>query len=70
MSIATTMKSLAAFGFAAVFITGVRGGVLPDCTKTPLSSNKICDTTATPRDRAAALVAAMQSNEKLANIVR
>jgi beta-D-xylosidase 4 len=42
----------------------------PDCVSGPLKSNKICDVTATPKERAAALVAAMTQQEKLANLVR
>ncbi|KAF2738056.1 beta-xylosidase [Polyplosphaeria fusca] len=42
----------------------------PDCSSGPLKSNKICDTTADPAARAAALVAAMQQQEKLDNLVR
>ncbi|RYP69886.1 hypothetical protein DL771_005829 [Monosporascus sp. 5C6A] len=41
----------------------------PDCTKEPLASNKICDVTASPPERAAALVEAMLPSEKLENIV-
>ena len=52
----------------------VRGALLstamPDCSKDPLKSNKVCDTAASPADRAAALVGAMKQEEKLANIVR
>lgn len=43
---------------------------LPDCTSSPLKSNKICDVTASPASRAAALVDAMQTQEKLDNLVR
>jgi beta-D-xylosidase 4 len=42
----------------------------PDCTNGVLKSNKICDITAPPSERAAALVAAMQQQEKLDNLVR
>jgi beta-D-xylosidase 4 len=42
----------------------------PDCVNGPLASNKICDVTADPKERAAALVAAMQPEEKLRNLVR
>jgi beta-D-xylosidase 4 len=64
------MKTLSALGIAAACVGGARASTLPDCTKAPLSQNKICDTTATPRERAAALVAAMQNSEKLVNLVR
>ncbi|KAH8890713.1 glycosyl hydrolase family 3 N terminal domain-containing protein [Thozetella sp. PMI_491] len=63
------MKLVVAISFAVVCIGQVHGGVLPDCTKAPLASNKICDAKLSPRERAAALVAAMQVSEKLANIV-
>jgi xylan 1,4-beta-xylosidase len=42
----------------------------PDCANGPLKSNKICDVKASPSERAAALVAAMQTQEKLDNLVR
>ncbi|PWO20629.1 60s ribosome biogenesis protein rrp14 protein [Pyrenophora tritici-repentis] len=41
----------------------------PDCVNGPLKSNAICDVTASPAKRAAALVAAMQTQEKLDNLV-
>jgi beta-D-xylosidase 4 len=43
---------------------------LPDCVNGALKSNKVCDVTASPADRASALVQAMSSSEKLLNIVR
>jgi beta-D-xylosidase 4 len=42
----------------------------PDCTNGPLSTNAICDVNASPSKRAAALVAAMETQEKLDNLVR
>lgn len=42
----------------------------PDCSNGPLKDNKICDVTAAPAERAAALVEAMQTNEKLDNLMR
>ena len=42
----------------------------PDCEDGPLASNLVCDTTASPGDRAAALVEAMTIDEKLANLVK
>lgn len=42
----------------------------PDCVRGPLSTNAICDVNASPSKRAAALVAAMQTQEKLDNLVR
>jgi hypothetical protein len=41
-----------------------------DCSKTPLKNNKVCDTSLSPTDRAAALVAAMTQSEKMANLLR
>ncbi|KAM0355064.1 hypothetical protein ACHAPU_000915 [Fusarium lateritium] len=41
----------------------------PDCSKKPLSSNGICDVTKSPAKRAAALVAAMNPQEKVGNLV-
>ncbi|KAF1995577.1 glycoside hydrolase family 3 protein [Amniculicola lignicola CBS 123094] len=41
----------------------------PNCISGPLKSNKICDVDAEPAERAAALVAAMSQQEKLANLV-
>jgi beta-D-xylosidase 4 len=46
------------------------GAIGPDCVNGPLKSNKICDTSADPAERVAALVAAMTPEEKLANLVR
>jgi len=43
---------------------------LPDCVNGPLKSNKVCNVTESPANRAAALVEVMQSSEKLQNIVR
>lgn len=42
----------------------------PDCVSGPLASNKICDKNASPPERAAALVAAMEDQEKLDNLMR
>jgi beta-D-xylosidase 4 len=41
----------------------------PDCVNGPLASNTVCDMKASPPDRAAALVKAMNITEKLANLV-
>lgn len=42
----------------------------PDCENGLLAKNKICDRTLSPPARAAALVAALNSDEKLQNIIR
>jgi beta-D-xylosidase 4 len=44
--------------------------VYPDCVNGLLKTNKVCDKTLTPGERAAALVAALQPSEKLQNIIR
>ncbi|KAL1840373.1 hypothetical protein VTK73DRAFT_3777 [Phialemonium thermophilum] len=41
----------------------------PDCANGPLADTTVCDTEASPRDRAAALVALMKTSEKLVNLV-
>lgn len=41
----------------------------PDCTSGPLSNNTVCNVKATPPERAAALVKAMNITEKLVNLV-
>lgn len=66
------MGRLASLGLAAVYVAGVygNGSTPPDCSKAPLSNNKICNTSLSPRERATALVSAMQTSEKLANLVR
>lgn len=42
----------------------------PDCVNGPLKDNKICDVNAAPTERAMALVAAMENEEKLDNLMR
>lgn len=46
--------------------------VFPDCLNGPeiLTTNLVCDTTASPSARAAALIKAWNITEKLANIVK
>lgn len=54
-----------------VLVVPARSGVTyPDCANGPLRSNVVCDTSAAPEARAAALVAAMNNNEKLANLIK
>lgn len=60
-SLSTLALALAATAQAAIG---------PDCKNGPLKGNKICDLSATPAERAAALVAAMQTSEKLDNLMR
>lgn len=42
---------------------------LPDCTRDPLCSNDVCDTSKSIEDRAAALTKSMSLEEKVANLV-
>jgi beta-D-xylosidase 4 len=56
--------TLVALFFASVAAIG------PDCVNGPLAANKICDKNASPPERAAALVAAMEDTEKLDNLMR
>lgn len=62
--------SLASWLAIAPLVPVAFGAVGPDCKNGPLKSNKICDVTASPTERAAALVSAMKQDEKLANLVR
>lgn len=67
------MAFVSSLAFAALgaLIVPARGGVTyPDCANGPLRSNTVCDTSASPAARAAALVEAMNTNEKLANLIK
>lgn len=48
----------------------VFGFSYPDCVNGPLASNKVCDVKASPADRAAALVGALNTTEKLTLLVQ
>ncbi|KAK4159859.1 glycoside hydrolase [Cladorrhinum sp. PSN259] len=51
-------------------VAPARAGVkYPDCANGPLKSNLVCNTAASPEARASAVVAAMNNNEKLANLI-
>ena len=53
----------------SVLIEAVKGAVqYPDCLNGLLESNLVCDTTAPPSSRAAALVSSLTNAEKLANL--
>ncbi|KAL1836448.1 hypothetical protein VTJ49DRAFT_5136 [Mycothermus thermophilus] len=54
---------------AALAVKGAVGLEYPDCVNGPLANNTVCDVTATPADRAAALVKVMTVAEKLDNLV-
>ncbi|KAH6853970.1 glycoside hydrolase family 3 protein [Chaetomium sp. MPI-CAGE-AT-0009] len=53
----------------AISANGVIGFEYPDCVNGPLANNTVCDAKAAPRDRAAALVEALNIEEKLENLV-
>jgi beta-D-xylosidase 4 len=55
---------------AAVHAVDLPFQTYPDCVNGPLATNKVCDRTLSPAQRAAALVAAMTNEEKLQNLVR
>jgi hypothetical protein len=63
------MKALTRRLASFLAITGVVGLEYPNCINGPLASNTVCDVTAAPADRAAALVKAMTVAEKLDNLV-
>jgi xylan 1,4-beta-xylosidase len=48
---------------------GVAAFQFPDCTQKPLVNTTVCNTKASPPDRAAALVKMMNITEKLSNLV-
>ncbi|KAK7536545.1 glycoside hydrolase superfamily [Phyllosticta citricarpa] len=61
----TRFATLLAVGIDAV--AGLKVYGFPDCENGPLKENLVCDTTAMPKDRAAALVAALTLEEKFSN---
>ncbi|KAK4156175.1 putative exo-1,4-beta-xylosidase bxlB [Chaetomidium leptoderma] len=66
------MKFSSPFRYAlagAIAANGVIGFKYPDCVNGPLADNTVCDSKASPSDRAAALVKAMNITEKLVNLV-
>lgn len=63
------MKALTRRLASFLAITGVVGLEYPNCINGPLANNTVCDVTAAPADRAAALVKAMTVAEKLDNLV-
>ena len=65
------MKALRVLGLsAAVWALDLPFQTYPDCSNGLLASNKVCDRTLSPVQRAAALVAAMTNAEKLQNLIR
>jgi beta-D-xylosidase 4 len=56
-------------GLATLCLPLARATIYPDCTHGPLAKTVVCDPNASPPDRAAALVKAMNISEKLVNLV-
>ncbi|KAK0730894.1 glycoside hydrolase superfamily [Lasiosphaeris hirsuta] len=54
---------------SSLIADGVSGFQFPDCVNGSLANNTVCDVKASPSDRAAALVKALNLAEKLANLV-
>jgi len=61
--------ALSTFQLRAVSAQQNRIREFPDCLNGPLASSKICDTSAPPSERAAALVALLEPEEKLENLI-
>ncbi|KAJ8128797.1 hypothetical protein O1611_g4836 [Lasiodiplodia mahajangana] len=53
--------------FVALFATSAWARDFPNCQSGPLASNQVCNTTLDPWSRAAALVAAFTTSEKISN---
>jgi beta-D-xylosidase 4 len=64
------MHSSTASALSAAFLVSTALAIGPDCVNGPLKDNKICDLTASPRERAEGLVSALEIQEKLDNLVR
>jgi beta-D-xylosidase 4 len=67
-------KVAALAGFACQVTAQLQSGIYlryPDCVNGPeiLTSNLVCDPNATPAERAAAIIGAMNITEKLANLL-
>ncbi|KAH9943802.1 beta-xylosidase [Amylocystis lapponica] len=58
---------MATFALSALLLAGYARALFPDCQLGPLSNNSVCDTTATPLQRATALVNLMTFEEKVNN---
>jgi hypothetical protein len=68
------MRSIRRLFSRLVVVVGVGRSVVtasqfPDCVNGPLSNNTVCNDKASPAERAAALVKAMNITEKLVNLV-
>lgn len=65
------MRTIASTAVVALLASPAWTMQFPDCIHGPelLTTNPVCNTTASPADRAKAIVAAMNINEKLVNMV-
>jgi beta-D-xylosidase 4 len=65
------MWTIASAAAIAALASPVWALQFPDCVNGPtlLTQNLVCNTTATPADRAKAIVTAMNITEKIANMV-
>lgn len=65
------MKTSLSTAFAAILVgfQPTNAFKYPDCANGPLANTTVCDPKASPPDRAAALVKAMNISEKLVNLV-
>lgn len=70
MTTSATMPSLSTAVLLGASFVSTAYAIGPDCTSGPLKNNTICNVNASPSKRAAALVAAMEPQEKLDNLVR
>lgn len=61
--------SLLALALALAGSSSVTAFRFPDCVNGPLATNTVCNMNASPSERAAALVKAMNISEKLVNLV-
>lgn len=53
-----------------LILVTIAAGIGLVCIHGPLAANKVCDKSAPPPERAAALVAVMEDTEKLENLMR
>ena len=70
LCVVVKMHSLSALVLLGASLVSTTHAIGPDCVNGPLKTNKICDVTASPAERAAALVEVMETQEKLDNLVR
>jgi len=63
-------STVIAAGAVALGLPQAAATIYPDCNNGPLSKTVVCDPNASPPDRAAALVKAMNISEKLVNLVK